>query len=778
MSCECPSAPQGKLIHITDDPDFPSHRANHRQYLSDSSKFKEVVHIDDVDVRRRIHLTYRLLYLKDVVLARILDDPTFSVLNSLIFFYQVDIVNHLQQNEDFLRELFGIFDAGDDKKREKDAVLFIRDCCAVSKNIQAQSRAQLYNNFITHGLFKVITYALRHHEAQVRVAGTDILVALIDHDPGLVRNHIFTAIKDKTTPLTDILIELLLVEVDLGVKSQMADATKILLDPSSANGMDMLARQANAELLAKRAGASGINGHHAGPQATPQTEAFISQFYEEGAKRLFCPLKELEHKSAAQIKAGLGVQETSLLTHLVEVLCFFVRQHTYRSKLFILSEGLHARIAQLLVAKQKFLKLVALKWFRTCIGLQDEFHNRQLIQHRLFEPILEIVYETMPRDNLLNSACLELFEYIKREGVKQLIVHLVEQYRDRLMGISYVNVFQAIVLKYDQLQSGYISGAGAGANGLDESSFTTQEGGTPLRHTVNGRQSFAGLKEMDGDEAAYFDNVDDELDDEEEDGGALPMLTGKVGIGIGTPNGVRRHGRPLVDYAMDEDEDELEPQSEKMHDILASSPDRMPEKKGSSSSDLEGADADADAEMDADAPGEPMDTSPTTADENTSPTTTQEERSRGRDRRPVPMEGSPGRQMSRSPPEPSPMKRRRADEDDEDELGKMMGGSKRRNSAASISSQAGRVQLDGSSSPTGVQVQHQRLDDGEGGEVQVQAKQPMLRRKGSLKTKNEGNAGRFAIKPIGLAAAKSPAEEENGHSQGGDGGGDSGGGDG
>jgi hypothetical protein len=36
------------------------------------------------------------------------------------------------------------------------------------------------------------------------------------------------------------------------------------------------------------------------------------------------------------------------------------------------------------------------------------------MHNRLFEPILDIVYETMPRDNLLNSACLEFFEFIKR----------------------------------------------------------------------------------------------------------------------------------------------------------------------------------------------------------------------------------------------------------------------------------------------------------------------------------------------------------------------------
>src|SRR6266542_2891188 len=87
--------------YSADDPDFPTHKANHRQYLSDKTRYKEVVPIKDPIILRKIRHTWRLQYLKDVVLARILDDPTFSVLNSLIFFNQVDILQHLQANTPF-----------------------------------------------------------------------------------------------------------------------------------------------------------------------------------------------------------------------------------------------------------------------------------------------------------------------------------------------------------------------------------------------------------------------------------------------------------------------------------------------------------------------------------------------------------------------------------------------------------------------------------------------------------------------------------------------------
>ena len=227
------------------------------------------------------------------MLARILDDPTFSVLNSLIFFNQVDIVKHLTSNPSFLKELFHIIDAPDTEvRRKKDAVCFLQQCCAIAKNLQAPLRQQFYQNFIHNGLLRVVTLALSHKEASIRIAGTDILVAMIDHDPTLMRNKIFEAINEHKTPLTDTLIDLLLVESDLGVKAQVSDAIKVLLDPQTTNPPthNNVARGDSAEFSrAKPNGASNT-----------QTDIFIQKFYDDAAKKLFQPLKNLERRESCR----------------------------------------------------------------------------------------------------------------------------------------------------------------------------------------------------------------------------------------------------------------------------------------------------------------------------------------------------------------------------------------------------------------------------------------------------------------------------------------------
>jgi protein phosphatase-4 regulatory subunit 3 len=324
------------------DPDFPSHKANHRQWLGDKSRYKEVVPIKDPIIQRKIHHTYRLQYLKDVVLARILDDPTFSILNSLIFYYQLDIVQHIQTDADFLKDLFAIFNSPTaDGRQKKDAVLFIQQCCSIAKNLQPSARNVLYNNFINQGLLSVITFALKHDDVAVRVGATDVLVSVIDHDPQMIRQTIYRQMNEGQAPLTESLIDLLLVEVDLGVKAQIADAIKVLLDSSPQPLQQEGAPKAAVEIAMRM-------------RSDPQQEVFLSKFYEGvTAKRLFEPLVTLRGQRTVQF----SIQQISLFEHLIEILWFFIRQHQHRSKYFVLSESLGQRVAQLLSCPEKHLKL-------------------------------------------------------------------------------------------------------------------------------------------------------------------------------------------------------------------------------------------------------------------------------------------------------------------------------------------------------------------------------------------------------------------------------------
>lgn len=85
-------------------------RASYRQHLSSPTAYVPVVPPDllPASLLGKIHQTHRLHYLKDIVLARIIEDSTFSMLNSAIYFNEVDIVNDIAQQRELLVEVFRI----------------------------------------------------------------------------------------------------------------------------------------------------------------------------------------------------------------------------------------------------------------------------------------------------------------------------------------------------------------------------------------------------------------------------------------------------------------------------------------------------------------------------------------------------------------------------------------------------------------------------------------------------------------------------------------------
>lgn len=422
------------------DPDFPNHKAEHRKYLGDDSKFKEVVEVKDPDIRQKIHQTFRLQYLKDVVLARILDDPTFSILNTLIFFNQVDIIQHFQHNEDFLNALFGLFDPAKwdatTAENRSDAVLFIQQFTNIAKTLQAPARSSLYKTFVEHGLFQVLVYSLGPlAAANVRLAGADIVMAVIDHDPRLIRGFILSQSTKGEVSICETLVRLLIDEKDLGVKAQMTEAMRLLVDPSAGPPLEGAPQKPSESVLRQR-------------KEDPEAEKFLEMFYSKNVESLMAPLLTTDFVVMQRPK----FEQTALFTHLCDLLCFFIRAHTFRSKFFILSSNISLAIAKIFTTGERHLHLAALRYFRICVGMNDEFYNRHLIKNNLFIPIVDLLAKSASHDNLINSAMLEFFESIRRENMKAIIYNIVEGNRTKLEAIP-LETAKALIQKYEQYEA-------------------------------------------------------------------------------------------------------------------------------------------------------------------------------------------------------------------------------------------------------------------------------------------------------------------------------------
>ena len=231
---------------FSDDGEFHTHKANYRDFLRENSRFHQPIAIEDDTIRKKVHHTYRLQFLKDVVLARTLDDSTFNVLNSCIIFNQIDIINHIQQDPTFLRAIVKLYvseevlngpkkdsedaetesaDTGksngtiangqhslplttpftfgppdqlaeDDIILRREVVILIQQLCAMGKNVQLPARMALFRTLVDQGILFAVQWAFGLNEREeaskaVISAGGEIMSALLDHDLHGVRGHVF-----------------------------------------------------------------------------------------------------------------------------------------------------------------------------------------------------------------------------------------------------------------------------------------------------------------------------------------------------------------------------------------------------------------------------------------------------------------------------------------------------------------------------------------------------------------------------------------------------------
>ncbi|KAI8452612.1 component of IIS longevity pathway SMK-1-domain-containing protein [Phakopsora pachyrhizi] len=493
------------------DPEFGNQKASYYADLSDTSRFKQVVPIRDESIKSKIHLTYRLQYFKDIILARILDDSTFSIINSMLFFNQVEIVQYLHSSQSFMRELFEIFDepqASDsspvigpilppsmaaqrltpksdlDKQsilsRKNDTIFFLQQLCSMAKHLQSPARVGFFRTLAERGVLKVIEYGLSMTQkvkdsvsgsglslsgeedfSCIRSAVCEILMTIIDYDPNSVRGYCLKQKQEGSRNLVECLIELLQIDPDLGLKVQLAEAIRILVDTGAgSNPGSMVA----------------INDTTTRREEDPDNERFLQFFYDCCVHQLAEPILKLPDS-------------------------------IFRAKYFILSTNILKQIKILIESTHsnfKFLQLTGLRLIKIILIKKDEFYDRSILKHNLVLTVLEVFEQQNRKDNLISSACLEFFENIRMSNPKAILNHMMEKEGDRVRKMSEISsTFKNLIIKWEQNNE-----PPPQAEASSES--TNRESGENGAHAVRNIGNWSRTRTLDAEEESYFNNSDED----------------------------------------------------------------------------------------------------------------------------------------------------------------------------------------------------------------------------------------------------------------------------
>ncbi|XP_010771225.1 serine/threonine-protein phosphatase 4 regulatory subunit 3 isoform X3 [Notothenia coriiceps] len=400
----------------------------HREFLTKTARFKEVIPISDPELRQKIHQTYRVQYIQDMVLPTpsVFEENMLSTLHSFIFFNKVEIVGMLQDDEKFLTDLFAQLtdEATDDDKRH-ELVNFLKEFCAFSQTLQPQNRDAFFKTLSNMGILPALEVILGMDDVQVRGAATDIFSYLVEYNPSMVREFVMQESQqnDDDILLINLIIEHMICDTDpeLGGAVQLMGLLRTLVDPEN-----MLATA----------------------NKTEKTE-FLSFFYKHCMHVLSAPLlaNTTEEKPSKGIEYLRDDFQTSqLLALILELLTFCVEHHTYHIKNYIINKDILRRVLVLTASQHAFLALCALRFMRRIIGLKDEFYNRYIMRNFLFEPVIKAFLNNGSRYNLMNSAIIEMFEYVR----VSLTAHIVENYWKALEDVNYVQTFKGLKLRYEQ----------------------------------------------------------------------------------------------------------------------------------------------------------------------------------------------------------------------------------------------------------------------------------------------------------------------------------------
>ncbi|KAK3747135.1 hypothetical protein QZH41_015123 [Actinostola sp. cb2023] len=234
-----------------------------------------------------------------------------------------------------------------------------------------------------------------------------------------------------------------------------------------------------------------------GPNKMEKTE-FLSFFYKHSMHVLTAPL----FAATSDFKYHKDDYVSSVtLSHILELLTFCIEHHTYHIKNYVISKDLLKRALITMKSKHKFLVLNALRFCRKIVGLKDEFYNRYIMKGTLFEGIITAFKENGNRYNLLNSAIVELFEFIRVEDIKSLCTHVCEEYNEFFEEVNYVSTFKGLLLRMEQ------------ENDRKQNNKISERGNNHGIIHVNSRFR-RDARAMEEDEETWFDQGEEENGDE------------------------------------------------------------------------------------------------------------------------------------------------------------------------------------------------------------------------------------------------------------------------
>ncbi|GAB1302952.1 Protein PPP4R3C [Apodemus speciosus] len=405
----------------------------YREFLTQNAKFKDIMPITHSQLRQKIHQTYRMQYVHDIMLPSltVFEANHLSELTTMIVVNKIEIITMLQKDKNILLQVIAqLKDNTVGYERRRELLLFFKEFCAFVKTLKSQKKNALLKSLMKLGIMNALKVVVYIHDYQIQVAALEIFAYLVKYSPRLVRAYAMEEARnseDNNDLIINVMIDQMICDSDPESSRGIILTTvlRALLDPE------------NMRVTSKGC----------------ERRKFLNFFYARCMSKLTAPILSTTVENDSDDNANIfpdDYQNAQLLEAVLEILTFCVQCHSTHIKCFILSNNLLSRILVLTKSKHTFLILSAIRFMRKMIGLKDEIYNLYIIKKNLFEPVVNVFMLNGTRYNMLNSAIIDLFEFIREEDIKSLIANIVEKFFMAFESIEYVQTFKGLKTKYEE----------------------------------------------------------------------------------------------------------------------------------------------------------------------------------------------------------------------------------------------------------------------------------------------------------------------------------------
>eukprot|EP00041_Stephanoeca_diplocostata_P024368 m.616145 g.616145 ORF g.616145 m.616145 type:complete len:920 (+) comp22512_c0_seq2:374-3133(+) len=535
-----------------------SPRVRHRDFLKNKAVFKDVLAIDDKEMIEQIHSSYRIRYIRDVILSGMLDDMLQSTLASYIYYCTVEVHQKLREHPDFLTTVMrALRDTTKSPEAYRDSVLFLKDLCTLPRSFPgSMASACLLDGLVEQGLLSMYSVWMAMPDKKLRLTALEVLNVYVSDKLSVVRQAIIK--NQSTVPENDDRDD------DRGDTSDVSASAVVHSEdtsegPTGSGDSTTTSTNSNEGVLAVLAKSfvnetdlsflpqimsilrSIVDTDVADAMHPTDKTKLLQIFYEENV------IGVLMEPLSWNMKEDLNSTRHEQVYHALGLLAFAIPIHTYFVKNYVMRHGLLQQAMQQLESNKSILVLAALRLLRVVVWLKNEFYNRHIIKCALLSPAIAVLRANGPRYTLRYSCVLEVLEFIRKENIKSLVQHLAEAHKADLEAMTFVSTTADLLTRHEQntevlnMEQSYEPPKGdAGATKVDRRRRDTT---------------------MDAEEELYWE--DDEPAPATPDGNTTATAsndgasTGAAPDAAEPASGPPQFRKRLVDYDEDDDDDAL-----------------------------------------------------------------------------------------------------------------------------------------------------------------------------------------------------------------------------